>query len=96
MRVTRSRSRRALEVLPAITHSEHLGVEAAVMGSEIEQLPDLAGYLKLASSPAWLRVGLQPAAAARGAVADQHSTSRAAGLVRANDHAHEGFEPDPW
>jgi len=96
VRVTRSRSRRALEVLPAITHSEHLGVEAAVMGSEIEQLPDLAGYLKLASSPAWLRVGLQPAAAARGAVADQHSTSRAAGLVRANDHAHEGFEPDPW
>src|SRR5204863_4608 len=66
VRVTRSRSRRALEVLPAITHSEHLGIEAAVMGSEIEQLPDLAGYLKLASSPAWLRVGLQPAAAARG------------------------------
>src|SRR5438874_6085641 len=95
VRITRSRSRRALEVLPAITHSEHRGVEAAVMGSEIEQLPDLAGYLKLASSPAWLRVGLQPAAA-RGAVADQHSTSRAAGLARANDYRHEGFEPDPW
>jgi len=96
VRVTRSRSRRALEVLPAITHSEHLGVEAAVMGSEIEQLPDLAGYLKLASSPAWLRVGLQPAAAARRAVADGQSTSRAAGLARANDHGHEGFEPDSW
>src|SRR2546429_1651365 len=94
VRVTRSRSRRALEVLPAITHSEQLGVEAAVMGSEIEQLPDLAGYLKLASSPAWLRVGLRPAVAARGAVADQHSTSRAAGLTSANDYGHEGFEPD--
>jgi len=30
--------------------------EAAVMASEIEQLPDLAGYFKSASSPAWLKV----------------------------------------
>jgi type IV secretory pathway TraG/TraD family ATPase VirD4 len=30
--------------------------EAAVMPSEIEQLPDFAGYLKTASSPAWLKV----------------------------------------
>src|SRR5438067_11424753 len=35
-----SRGQRRSSVLPAITHSEHLGVEAAVMGSEIEQLPD--------------------------------------------------------
>ena len=28
------------------------------MASEIEQLPDLNGYLKLASSPAWQRVRL--------------------------------------
>src|SRR2546429_331877 len=75
---------------------EVVGVRDRGQRLEIEQLPDLAGYLKLASSPAWLRVGLQPAAAARGALADQHSTSRAAGLVRANDHPHEGFEPDPW
>ena len=32
------------------------------MGSEIEQLPDLSGYLKLASSPAWQRVRLHPPA----------------------------------
>jgi len=32
--------------------------EAAVMPSELEQLPDLAGYLKTASSPAWRRVRL--------------------------------------
>ncbi|MGH2409202.1 MAG: type IV secretion system DNA-binding domain-containing protein, partial [Chloroflexota bacterium] len=29
--------------------------EAAVMPSEIEQLPDLSGYFKCASNPAWLR-----------------------------------------
>jgi hypothetical protein len=28
------------------------------MASEIEQLPDLAGYLKLASRPEWMRVVL--------------------------------------
>jgi type IV secretory pathway TraG/TraD family ATPase VirD4 len=32
--------------------------EAAVMASQIEQLPDLAGYFKSASSPAWLKVSL--------------------------------------
>jgi hypothetical protein len=32
--------------------------EAAVMPSELEQLPDLAGYLKTASSHAWRRVRL--------------------------------------
>ena len=35
------------------------------MGSQIEQLPDLAGYLKLASNPAWLRVSLPLPTAAR-------------------------------
>jgi hypothetical protein len=59
-RISTSRSRRALELRPQLTHAEHVGVEAAVMGSQIEQLPDLAGYLKLASSPAWLRVALPP------------------------------------
>ena len=35
-------------------------LEAAVLPSQIEQLPDLAGYLKLASRPEWLRVQLTP------------------------------------
>jgi type IV secretory pathway TraG/TraD family ATPase VirD4 len=61
LRVTSSRSRRALELQPSVTRSEHLSVESAVMGSQIEQLPDLGGYLKLASSPAWRRVGLRHA-----------------------------------
>jgi hypothetical protein len=34
------------------------------MGAQIEQLPDLAGYLKLASRPEWLSVRLSPQAAA--------------------------------
>src|SRR5215471_19660144 len=54
-RITSSRSRRPTEFFASTTHTEHTGVEAAVMGSEIEQLPDLSGYLKLASSPAWQR-----------------------------------------
>ena len=58
-RVTSSRSRRPTEFFASITQTEHTGVEAAVMGSEIEQLPDLRGYLKLASSPGWQRVRLR-------------------------------------
>jgi type IV secretory pathway TraG/TraD family ATPase VirD4 len=37
--------------------------EAAVMPSEIEQLPDLAGYFKRASNPAWFQVTLVPGTA---------------------------------
>lgn len=40
--------------------SEQRVTEAAVLASELEQLPDLTGYLKTASSPAWLRVRLRP------------------------------------
>jgi type IV secretory pathway TraG/TraD family ATPase VirD4 len=36
--------------------------EAAVLPAEIEQLPDLSGYLKTAASPEWLRVKLRPRA----------------------------------
>jgi hypothetical protein len=38
------------------TRSEHHAVEQAVMASEIEQLADLAGFLKVASRPEWQRV----------------------------------------
>ncbi len=33
--------------------------ETAVMASELEQLPDLRGYLKAASSPTWWKVDLR-------------------------------------
>jgi predicted RNA-binding Zn-ribbon protein involved in translation (DUF1610 family) len=38
------------------TTSDHHTTEDAVMASEIEQLPDLAGFLKVATSPEWQRV----------------------------------------
>ena len=58
LRTSISRSQRPFELLPVINRSENSGVEAAVMASEIEQLPDLAGYLKLASRREWLQVRL--------------------------------------
>jgi type IV secretory pathway TraG/TraD family ATPase VirD4 len=40
--------------------SEHYATEMALMPSELEQLPDLCGYLKLAASREWRRVSLRP------------------------------------
>ena len=59
VRISRSKSRRPSDFLPSITESEHRQIEPAVMDSEIERLPDLAGFLKLASYPDWLRVTLR-------------------------------------
>jgi len=39
--------------------SEQHVPEAAVMPSQIEQLPDLCGYFKSASAPAWVKVRLR-------------------------------------
>jgi len=36
--------------------SQHHVTESAVLPSEIEQLPDLEGYLKFTSAPEWRRV----------------------------------------
>jgi len=58
LRTNRSRSRRPGELLSSTTLSEHIGIEPAVMDSQIEQLPDLSGYLKFASLPNWQRVAL--------------------------------------
>ena len=70
VRTTVSTSRRASEMLGSRTHSERFDVESALLPSQIEQLPDLAGYLKYASDPHWRRVTLSPApAAAREVVA---------------------------
>jgi len=59
LRTTQSRSCRADEWLGSVTRSEHVSIEPAVMDSEIEQLPDLAGYLKFASGGSWRRVTLR-------------------------------------
>jgi hypothetical protein len=40
--------------------TRQLVTESAVLAAEIEQLPDLCGYLKTASSPSWLKIKWVP------------------------------------
>jgi type IV secretory pathway TraG/TraD family ATPase VirD4 len=47
---SRNATRRSFQI------SEQQHSESAVLASQLEQLPDLMGYLKTASSPAWRRV----------------------------------------
>ncbi len=63
--VQTSRAYHATQLLPSLTRSEHQLTESAVMSAQIEQLPDLSGYLKLASRPDWQRVRLRPPASRR-------------------------------
>jgi type IV secretory pathway TraG/TraD family ATPase VirD4 len=56
LRRQESRTRQPDKWSSSTTISEQRVLENAVLPSEIEQLPDLAGYLKLASSPCWQRV----------------------------------------
>jgi type IV secretory pathway TraG/TraD family ATPase VirD4 len=58
MQTTVSKSRRSSELWGSVTRSEHISVEPAVLPSQVEQLPDLTGYLKYASDPRWQRVRL--------------------------------------
>jgi hypothetical protein len=58
LRATVSRSSRYNEFVGSTSRSEQFSVEPAVLPSQIEQLPDLAGYLKHASDPHWHRVRL--------------------------------------
>jgi hypothetical protein len=63
IRPTISRTRRSglfVEPHHSVSRGEQHVTEAAVLAAEIEQLPDLSGYLKFASHPAWLRVRLPP------------------------------------
>jgi type IV secretion system coupling TraD/TrwB family protein len=53
LHTTRSTTRRPGEWLSSISKSEQLRIEPAIMASEIERLPDLAGFLKIASLPDW-------------------------------------------
>jgi hypothetical protein len=50
---TSSKTRRSDEWRSSTTESEQLRTEPAVMASEIERLPDLKGFLKVASVPDW-------------------------------------------
>ena len=51
-----SSQKRPFRALPDESRSEHSVTESAVMASEIEVLPDRAGYLKFASEPVWMKV----------------------------------------
>jgi type IV secretory pathway TraG/TraD family ATPase VirD4 len=62
LRTTESRSRRPSEWLASSSQSDHFSTELALLPSEIEQLPDLVGLLKVASRPEWLRVALEHSA----------------------------------
>ena len=44
----------------SITTSQQIKIEPAVMASEVERLPDLEGFLKVASVPDWQLVRLTP------------------------------------
>jgi Type IV secretion-system coupling protein DNA-binding domain len=53
LHTTVSTTRRSGEWGSATSKSEQLKIEPAVMASEIERLPDLTGFLKIASVPDW-------------------------------------------
>ncbi len=94
LRTSVSKSRRATEFWGSTTHSQQFAVESAVLPSQVEQLPDLAGYLKFASEPQWLRVRLDarraweqrratsPDAQARAAPAREAVAAAASGLPK--------------
>jgi type IV secretory pathway TraG/TraD family ATPase VirD4 len=53
-----TKSRRPTEWLASESIAKQHVTESAVLASEIEQLPDLQGYLKFASQPEWKRIRL--------------------------------------
>ena len=57
---TISETTRPHELMPSTTSSQNVRIEPAVMASQIERLPDLQGFLKLASVPDWQVVKLTP------------------------------------
>ena len=58
MHTTISTTRRSGQWGSSTSESEQLRIEPAVMASEIERLPDLTGFLKIASAPDWRVVTL--------------------------------------
>jgi hypothetical protein len=77
LRTTESRSRRPLEWLATTSQSDHFNTELALLPSEIEQLPDLVGFLKIASRPEWLHVALDHSAYRSSAAGASHEQAEA-------------------
>ena len=64
IRPTVSRTRRSgffVEPQRSVSRGEQHITETAMLPVEVEQLPDLNGYLKFVSHPAWLRVRVRQA-----------------------------------
>ncbi|MGC8518107.1 MAG: type IV secretion system DNA-binding domain-containing protein [Steroidobacteraceae bacterium] len=89
VRTVRSRSRRPHELLGALSESEHWQVEPAVMDAQLERLADLEGYLKLASTPDWLRVRLAPQRALPASQDARRAMPAGAALGREEEWTHE-------
>jgi hypothetical protein len=81
LRTNRSRSHRPTDFLSSTTLSEHVAIEPAVMDSQIEQLPDLTGYLKFASQPHWRHVALRPDSGAASEATSGSANTKADGNV---------------
>ncbi len=100
MRTTVSTSSRSTEIFGSRTHSQQIIREPALLPSEIEQLPDLTGYLKHASKAVWQRVSLSPSASQRLPAAADAATKlvRVAALAQTVEkgvrHADHGFDYD--
>jgi hypothetical protein len=93
LRTNISRSRRTAEFIGTTSQSEHVSTEHALLASQIEQLPDLTGYLKYASDPAWHRVQLNARAAwedLRRTDAGSDTSAGAARTPSASARSHEG------
>jgi len=93
MRTTTSTSRRFGEWFGSKTHSQQVTVEAALLPSQLEQLPDLAGYLKFASDPTWRRVQLSPAASPAGIASTRAGANFSAGAAASSDASQTVVEP---
>ena len=66
---------------------------AALLPSQLEQLPDLAGYLKFASDPTWRRVQLSPAASPAGIASTRAGANFSAGAAASSDASQTVVEP---
>jgi hypothetical protein len=58
--LSKSKTRQPGQWFSSNTTSEQRSIEPAIMASEIEQLPDLQGFLKFASTPNWQYAALTP------------------------------------
>ena len=88
LRTTVSKSHRATDMWESVSRNQHFAVEPAVLPSQVEQLPDLSGYLKYASDPTWQRVRLDAKSAWNG-LKSNASEPRAARERRSSGLEHE-------